>query len=180
MAAEFLAQAGASRSLLNSLRGRPAFALVSRNEKDRLHAMLLRARGMAAAHLAELAEAIKQAEFAKPDDDALLDVISELAIQSSPSIAIAPTRTALQDWQSLCNDCPASCWESMGVGKLEDAIDFLLLLGLRNPTESTTKVLVLSILCAPNCIDNAIGATQETKLAVTKTVRTLFRQRANN
>ena len=65
--------------------------------------MLLRAKGMTAAHLAELAEAIKQAEFAKPDEDALLDVISELAIQSSPSIAIAPTRTALQDWQSLCN-----------------------------------------------------------------------------
>ena len=103
MAAEFLAQAGASRNLLSSLRGRPAFAQVSRNEKDRLHAMLLRAKGMAAAHLAELAEAIKQAEFAKPDEDALLDVISELAIQSSPSKAILPTRTALQDWQSLCN-----------------------------------------------------------------------------
>ena len=86
--------------------------MVSHNEKDRLHAMLLRAKGMTAAHLAELAEAIKQAEFAKPDEDALLDVISELAIQSSPSIAILPTRTALQDWQSLCNYFPASCWEA--------------------------------------------------------------------
>ena len=84
MAAEFISQAGASRRLLSSLRGRPDFAQVSRNEKDRLHAMILRAKGMAAAHLAQLAEAIKQAEFAKRDEDALLDVISELAIQSSP------------------------------------------------------------------------------------------------
>ena len=66
----------------------------------------------------------------------------------------------------------------MGAGKLDDALDFLLLLGLRNPTESALKVLVLSILCAPHCSDNAIGAAQETKLALTKTVRTLFRQRA--
>ena len=179
MADEFIAQACACQSLLNSIRGRPAFGKVSKSEKNRLHAILLRAKGIASADLAKLAESVKAAKFSQVDEDALLDIIADLASSSSngaPATTL-PTRTALQDWEALCNYLPASLWQKLGEGNIEEVIDFLLSLGLRHPTEPTMKIVVLSILCASDGFEKALGASQESKLALTKTVRNIFKQR---
>eukprot|EP00969_Alexandrium_andersonii_P149568 6613667-Alexandrium_andersonii.AAC.1 len=73
MSSPLLAALGATRTLLDAMRGRPNFAAVSATERAKLQAALLQSKGLADVELAQFAEGLKAARFAQEDEGALLD-----------------------------------------------------------------------------------------------------------
>ena len=142
-----LAQVQASKNLLDALRALPRFPDISRSECARLQQSLA-LHALTPAHLASVAQGVKQAGFLQKDEELLLDMVASATCQSSaPPAAGKGSRVGLQDWETVpAFFFQAVHWNIMKRGEYADVLDFLVRMGLRNPGEPTVLTIALCML----------------------------------
>ena len=118
----------------------------SKSERMRLQGLLAQAKGVQSTDLAEIATLVGQAEFAPRDEEVLLDTVADLVTCAPTTTTSASSKTALQDFESFSNFLTADVWERIANGDMQAIVNFLLRLGLRFPTEPTSRTVAVVFL----------------------------------
>lgn len=179
MAEQLLQQAAASKSLLGALRLRPGFERASAAEATRL-LQLLRATSTTSAQLAALTTVITDSGFNGPDEAALLDAVADLLSgqQGRPLTTDTTARTQQQNWITILGFFTASVWKKISEQNINEVLDFLILMGLRNPSEKTYQTLSLGIIAHSNGIEKALNMPVDMKLNFNKSLKGMFKTKA--
>ena len=172
-----LCQLGASKSILSALRGRPGHGKVSSAERHRLQSSL-RMVALGSLDLARIAEGVLGAGFQPDDEAALLDTIAEGAGQAVQAPLAKAGRSSMRNYEQLANYLPETVWSHIKEGHIQDYIDFLMRLGLRNPSEPTSQVMALVVLHQTDGFVRACEMAPHMKLEFVKSIKTMFKVRA--
>lgn len=179
MASEILSHVQAAHSILDAFRGKPKFATVSQSQRTKLHQLLLRIPHLANSDFASIAKAVQEAKFDATDEEVLLDALAEAsATKSTVPAAAGGSRKSLQDFQSFVHYLPASVWEKAKEGHMQEVVSFVVLLGLRNATESTSRDIALIILFMTEGFEKTQQMPPDSKLALIKAVKQSLKTRA--
>ena len=140
-----------------ALKGRPQYKKVSKSEADVL-IRLLKDSDIPQEGLASAIAEVATFGFARADEDALLEAMSNTLLQKSNEVpAAAPEHVAdgkvkegkRQNFETFVNFMPASAWQEMkDSGTLSRACEVLVALGLRSPTEHTFRDIAVAYLLA--------------------------------
>ena len=176
MAVQHIAASGA---LLKALRGRPGAEATSRAERLRLEGVLSATAvgSPSTAEWADIATAVIEAGFSEVDEAALLDVI---AAKATTRATASPTqsacgRAALQEFESLHRFFPASVWESMRSGGVEGMVNFLIALGLRHPTEGTSRAAACTFLAGSEGFEKAASMDATARMTTAGVIKKMLR-----
>ena len=141
---------------------------------------LLRSVSLTSVEMSSVVTGVKEAGFAAKDETTLLDCSIECLSGSHgrPVATHSGARTSLQSWETVQHFLPASVWETMKQGTMSNVIDFVLKLGLRNPSEPTAQVISLCVLWASEGHDKACAMQAEVKLSFHQQVKQMFKTKA--
>lgn len=174
-ATTMLAQAQASASLLQALRGRAGLDRVSKAEASRLKAALEK-NECDTATLGALASAIASAGFMKCDEDDLLDAVTKVAANAKPgAVTDKPSRTSTQDFEHIVRYLPDRVWQSLRGGDPEQLCKFVADLGLRSPSEPTSQTLALTVLHQSEGMERAAAYPAASRLAFCRAFKNTFK-----
>ena len=120
-----------------------------------------------------------ESKSAPVDRAALLDTLGEISSSLPHHSGPLPARAGLQNFEAIVNYCPEALWAEMKDGTVDGLVEFALCLGLRNPSEPTSQVLALSILCQPDGLEATVRMSVKSKLGVIRSVKSLFKQKIN-
>ena len=174
MAEVILAEALASKSLLQAMAGRPVFRKVSATEKTKLVSHLKGSK-LSSTDMASILKVIFSSGFADEDQNELIDAIGGCV--SAPAMSLAKVqRTSLQSWESLGHFIPSSIWTKLSEGSLDSFLAFLIKMGLRYPTEPTVATITLFSLHQSDS-EGLATMSPETRLAHVRACKQAFKSR---
>ena len=168
-------EVAATKNILQALSGRPGFVKVSESECAKVRAVL-QVANVTTADLAKIAAAVQSAGFQSDHQSELLDMIAEKAVSpsSGPAKQIG-VRVPVQDYSSMVNFVPESCWERLSEGDYSPFMEHLLRMGLRNPSEPTSQTIGLIILHQSDGLQAALGMASASRLEFCKTMKTALK-----
>ena len=175
MAEAILRQLGASRSILQALGGNVAFHKASAAEARKVKQALLSV-ALQSVELAQVVTAINEVGFAADDLASLLEVIAEAAIGQPAAPALQrSSRSSMQSWETFVNYLPASLWSRLQAGQIDDLLGFLINLGLRHPSESTSASVALVALHQTEGPEKLSEMSPDARLQFVKTIKATFK-----
>jgi hypothetical protein len=170
------ASLNSSKSLLHALRSRPSFNDVSSSERARVQTVLA-AAPLTSEHLGEIATMVKEMGFAELDESMLLDFIGGLCIKPSGSIVQPGTSSQLQNWEAVAHYLPQNIWTELNTGNCSPAMDFLVRMGLRHPTEATARAISLVVLFGSDGFEKTNAMSPSQKLVFLHSVKQMLKDR---
>jgi hypothetical protein len=171
-----LASLNSAKSLLRALRSRPAFNDVSSSERARVQTVLA-SSPLTSGHLSEIATMVKQIGFAEIDESLLLDFIGGLCIKPSGSIVQPGTSSQLQNWERIPHYLPQNLWADLKIGNCAPALDFVVRMGLRHPTEATARAISLVVLFGSDGFEKTNAMEPKQKLVFLQSVKQMLKDR---
>jgi len=174
MAEAILAQVGSCKSILTALNGRPGVAKVSEQEGRRLQ-QALRCTAVANDDMGRIAHAIKEAAFQEGDEQALLDVVADVASSRVSAPCAKMQRTSTQDWLEFVHYIPGNIWHELEQGLVNGFMDFLFRLGLRHPSEPTFSLMATMTCVQADGLDKVLNMADEVKLQYVGSIKAMFR-----
>jgi len=179
MAEAILAQVGSCKSILTALNGRPGVAKVSEQEGRRLQ-QALRCTAVANDDMGRIAHAIKEAGFQEGDEQALLDVVADVASSRVSAPCAKMQRTSTQDWLEFVHYIPGNIWHELEQGLVNGFMDFLFRLGLRHPSEPTFSLMATMTCVQADGLDKVLNMADEVKLQYVGSIKAMFRSQLEN
>ena len=180
---DFVERLQCSKAVMCALKGRPQYKKVSKSEADVL-IRLLKDSHISQEGLANAIAEVATFGFARADEDALLEAMSNTLLQKSNEVpAAAPENVAdgkvkegkRQNFETFVNFMPASAWQEMkDSGTLSRACEVLVALGLRSPTEHTYRDLAVAYLLASSGAEQARTMSAERRTSFAAVVRRSF------
>ena len=164
-------------SVLEALRGRPAFAKVSDREGQRALEMVRAAKDE---DWPRVLDVVRKLGFSPAVEEALLDSVAEKMVED-PTASPPPCkagRTSTQSYESWLGVVPAAVWGVVRAGQTDELYDHLGQLGLRNPSEATSTLLASAVLHQTEGFERAMSMSPETRLKFIKTTKHTFKHRS--
>jgi hypothetical protein len=171
-----MASLNCAKSLLHALRSRPAFNDVSSSERARVQAVLA-SSPLTSDHLSEIATTVKTIGFAEIDESLLLDFIGGLCIKPAGGIVQPGTPSQLQNWEAVVHYLPQQIWIELQAGNSSPALDFVVRMGLRHPSEATARAISLMVLCGSDGFEKTQSMEPKQKLIFLQSVKQMLKDR---
>jgi len=179
MAEAVLAQALASKSILQAMAGRAVFRKVSSAEKVKLTS-LLNGSKLTSEEMASILKVVLSAGFDHDDQNELIDTVGGCmcATSAGPTsgAVMKVQRASLQSWESLGNFLPSTVWAKLSDGSLDCLLAFLIKMGLRFPTEPTVATMTLLSLHKSDP-EGLAGMSPDARLAHVRACKQAFKSK---
>jgi len=179
MAEAVLAQALASKSILQAMAGRGVFRKVSAAERMKLTSLLQGSR-LNSEEMASILKVVLSAGFDHDDLNELIDTVGGCMSATSGAKSAGPVmkaeRTSMQSWESLGNFLPSTVWAKLSEGSLDCLLEFLIRMGLRFPTEPTVATMTLFSLHQSDP-ERLAGMSPEARLAHVRACKQAFKSK---
>ena len=167
MASDLAQHVAAASTVLAGLRNSDpdAWARVSRVQREVVQHALSK-KSLTMAELSDVATAVRVSDFAEEDQ---LGIFKAMATTKACNPKDATAQVKMQDFESVLHFLPEKVWDADGTQEFALLLmDFVLKLGLRNPTAPTIQLLALTCLVGTEGMERTMGMSPEARLATSK------------
>ena len=181
MAASLMEQVKAANEVLTALKlgDSAAWTRVSGSQKD-LIILGLQKGNWPMVDLAPLATLVRMSAFTSEDQTGMFAAMARLKACNG-ELPVPPNSSVnMQDWETIVGFVPENVWNAEGTGSFGMMLmEFILAMGLRNPTAGTSQVLSLLTLVGGEGVPKVAAMSPEARLHATRSWKKWMKRAAD-